>query len=306
MSHTFPSSLRWGLVSFSLLWAGTQPMAAQAGEQPAIACPCGKPDYALALNEDFDKLSLQRNGGPGRWSTTGDGSNAYQLGNRTLPHERELYTDTDVVSALKLPPANQPFHIHDGILSITAAPLPDDARKATNLDYSSGLLVTKRSFLFEYGYVEVRAKVPAGRGLWPAIWLFRPDATYGEIDILELLGQEPGRAYSTIHYQVEDTGGAHHVEQTLVADSSGPSLSEGFHTYAVDWSATDVRFFIDGVEKGRSPTRPALNAPMYLLLNLAVGGAGSWPGPVDGSTVFPASFEIDYARIWTPHGAFVR
>lgn len=306
MSNNSTSGLRWGLMTFGLLSTCTPPVTALAATQPAIPCPCGKPDYALALNEDFDRLSLQRNGGPGRWSTTGDGSNAYQLGNRTLPHERELYTDSDVISALKLPPANQPFHIHDGILSIIAAPLPDDARKATNLDYSSGLLVTRRSFLFEYGYVEVRAKVPAGRGLWPAIWLFRPDSTYGEIDILELLGQEPGRAYSTIHYQIEDTGGAHHVDQTLVADNTGPSLAEGFHTYAVDWSASDVRFFIDGVEKGRSPTRPALNAPMYLLLNLAVGGAGSWPGPVDGSTGFPASFDIDYARIWTPHGAFVR
>ncbi len=306
MSFPIPSDRCFRLAISSLFLAATLPVAAWANEQAAMPCPCGRPDYTLALDEPFKTLDLQRNGGPGRWSTTGDGSNAYQLGNRTLPHEREIYVDSDVVSTLKLPAANQPFHIRNGGLSITAAPLPDDVRKATGFDYSSGLLVTRRSFLFEYGYVEVRAKIPAGRGLWPAIWLFRPDATYGEIDILEVLGHQPGRAYSTIHYQIEDSGGAHHVEQTLVADNTGPSLADGFHTYAVDWSATEIRFLIDGVEKGRAPTRPALNAPMYLLLNLAVGGAGSWPGPVDGSTAFPASFDIDYARIWTPHGAFVR
>ena len=101
-------------------------------------------------------------------------------------------------------------------------------------------------------------------------------------------------------------GGAPDVEQTLVVDDAGPSLAEGFHTCAVDGSAADIGFLIDGVEKGRSPKRPALNAPMYPLFNRAVGGAGSWPGPVGGGTVSPAQFDIDYARIWTPDGASVR
>ena len=116
------SRLGLGLRTLALVWIVAQPTKAWAVEHlPAIACPRGKPDYALALDETFDQLSLRRNGGPGRWSTTADGSNAYQLGNRTLLHERELYTDADAMAALKLPPANRPFRVKDGILSISAA-----------------------------------------------------------------------------------------------------------------------------------------------------------------------------------------
>jgi beta-glucanase (GH16 family) len=179
----------------------------------------------------------------------------------------------------------------DGMLHLTAR--QDDQY---GVPYVSGLVMTggekfapaSPRFSFLYGYLEVRAKVPAGRGLWPAVWMmpasFNDDN--GEIDVLEVLGSEPTHARFTLHRNGREENHGW----------DGPDLSGGFHTYAVDWQPDHVSWYVDGIERART-TRAALICPepMYPILNLAVGALGERP---DGTAPFPASMDVDYVRIW--------
>jgi hypothetical protein len=172
-----------------------------------------------------------------------------------------------------------------GMLRLTAR--PDDRH---GVPYVSGLAMTggeaalpaSPRFGFLYGYLEVRAKVPAGKGLWPAIWMmpasFNDDA--GEIDVLEVFGDQPSHARFTVHRG--------HPQEGHGWD--GPDLSADFHTYAVDWQPDHVAWFVDGVERART-TRADLvcREAMYVILNLAVGG------PTAGRPTPPPRFP----RRWT-------
>jgi beta-glucanase (GH16 family) len=147
-------------------------------------------------------------------------------------------------------------------------------------------------FYFQYGYVEIRAQVPKGQGLWPAVWLLAQGADSAEeIDIMEVLGGDPGTVHTTIHYK-RPTG------QKMVKgyETHGTDFSADFHTYAVDWEWDKIVWFIDGKEVFRV-TDHVPHEPMYLIANLAVGGA--WPGYPDQTTQFPATFRIDFIRVFT-------
>ena len=228
----------------------------------------------LAFSDEFDGPALDP-----RWSTT------FPDGKRSLDRELQTYGD-DVAG-------RSPFRLADGTLSIVASAPPEggDGR------YGSGMLSSHASYSFTYGYAEVRARIPAGKGLWPAFWLFRtdggkPGAPYGEIDVLEILGEEPGVAYATLHSGPQWEG--RRIDQ--VEARADPPYSEGFHTFAVDWREDETVFIVDGKETGRFPTPPEAKADMHILLNLAVGGP--WGGPPDAATPFPAAYEIDYVRVW--------
>ncbi len=168
------------------------------------------------------------------------------------------------------------------------------APAAEGAPYASGLLSTHASYGFQYGYAEIRARVPAGQGLWPAFWMFRDDggAPYGEIDVMELLGGRPDTVYATIHAGPEWQGRKILQSKTV----SGEPYSDGFHTYAVDWQEDETAFYVDGREVGRFATPPEAKARMHLRLNLAVGGP--WGGPPVPATRFPSAFEIDWVRVW--------
>ena len=175
------------------------------------------------------------------------------------------------------------------MLTITARP----ESLSNGLQYVSGLIDTYKSFSQLYGYFEVRAQLPAGQGLWPAFWLLpADDVNTSELDAFEVLGNDPSSLYATVH---GTTGGqsASLSEKLAVADTSA-----GFHTYGVDWEPDTVTFYMDGVEIASEPTPASMDKPMYVLLNLAVGGAGSWPGAPDGTTPAAAQFNIDYVRAY--------
>ena len=182
--------------------------------------------------------------------------------------------------------------VGDGMLHLTAR--KDDVN---GVPYVSGLVMTggekalpaSPRYSFLHGYLEVRAKIPAGKGLWPAIWMmpasFHDDN--GEIDVLEAVGDDPSHASFNIHRNGRDEGHGW----------DGPDLSGGFHTFAVDWEADHVSWFVDGVERART-TRTSLICPeaMYPIMDLAVGGKAA--GPPDATTPFPATLDVDYIRIW--------
>jgi beta-glucanase (GH16 family) len=187
-----------------------------------------------------------------------------------------------------------------GELRLTARPEDDltgflfDGTPHT-FPYSSGMVTSLGHFEFTYGYVEARARVPAGRGLWPAIWMLPSShETPPEIDVMEYVGHEPATTFHTVHRPGDDSS-------QVTVPFEGP-VADGFHVFGVRWEETAITYYVDGVERGRI-TRDVPAVPMYLLANLAVGG--EWPGPPDASTAFPATFAVDYIRVWTGPAAGV-
>ena len=159
--------------------------------------------------------------------------------------------------------------------------------------YTSGMITTYGKFSFTYGYVEARTRGTAGQGFWPALWAIPADRSWPpEIDILEILGQEPSRVYFTYHWGTP-------ANRQQSGDSwPGPDFSADWHTFGFYWGPDAMRWYVDGIERRPAFTQTAALAsqPMYFIANLAVGG--DWPGAPNGSTVFPNYFDLDYVRIW--------
>ena len=166
----------------------------------------------------------------------------------------------------------------NGVATITA--------KQSGGNWTGGILSTDTTKTFQYGFFEVRAQVPAGQGFWPAIWLYGGSGA-PEIDIMEDLGGDPDTVYQTYHF----AGGQNQAQTTI------PNLSSGYHLFQVLWQPGKITFYIDNVETG-SWTENVPSNPMYLMLNFDVGGPNDWGGAPDGSTPSPATFNIDYVRVY--------
>jgi hypothetical protein len=159
--------------------------------------------------------------------------------------------------------------------------------------YTSGLVITggrkyekPPGFVFTYGFVEARVRVPSGQGLWPAFWLLPANyESRPEIDIMEILGDTPSIQRMHYHWIGGDAG----------QNWEGPDFSEDWHTFAIDWTPEALIWYVDGVERWRFEESIS-DEPSYLLLNLSVGG--NWPGSPDDSTAFPGFYDIDYVRVW--------
>lgn len=200
------------------------------------------------------------------------------------------------------------IYLEDGKLVLKAI-------KTTNENgndyYTSGKVTGQNKQDFMYGKVVVSAKVPEGQGLWPAIWMMPTDESYygqwpkcGEIDIMEVLGNQTNIAYGTVHY------GEPHAEQQSIYTLENGSFSEDFHEFSVEWEPGEMRFYIDGnhyhtvndwftaVEGEEEKPYPApFDQTFFVQMNLAVGG--TWPGNPDETTDFDnAEFLIDYVRIY--------
>lgn len=238
--------------------------------------------------DEFDTLSLQADGG--RWRTT------YAYGGiaaRTLTSngEKQLYVDPGFRGSADAPLRMNPFRIDRGVLGITAARVDEaTAAKMWGYRYASGLLTTKGTFAQRYGYFEIRAKLPAGQGLWPAFWLLSADGTWPpELDVIEHLGRDPDTVYmSTVFGRSQD---ARTHEKVNV-----PGATTAFHTYGMRWDKTEVAFYVDRSEVGRVPTPASMHKPMYLLVNLAVGGG--WARDPDPAKPFGGTYAIDYVRAY--------
>jgi len=185
-----------------------------------------------------------------------------------------------------------------GHLVITALREPDGS-------YTSARLKTQGLYSFEYGHIEARIKLPAGKGLWPAFWLL--GANYpqvgwpacGELDVMEMVGQQPSIVHGTIHGPGPD-----YVNGFGGIFQSPTPLTGNFHVYAADWTPTYVTFSVDGspyftINRSQipPPNQWALDNSMYIILDLAVGGV--WPGSPTASTPFPARMVVDYVRVST-------
>lgn len=172
-------------------------------------------------------------------------------------------------------------------------------------NYTSGRIRTIGLGDWLYGRIEVRAKLPAGRGTWPAIWMLASDSPYGswpamgEIDIMEAVGHEPGRTNSAIH-----TGGLNHrLGNNPFASLTVPTSATEFHTYAVDWTPNRITTYVDDSislifnRNGGDWQRWPFDNAFHLLLNIAVGGTWGGAQGVDPA-VFPTRMEVDYVRVY--------
>lgn len=190
------------------------------------------------------------------------------------------------------------FQVKDGILKIQI-----EERKAfydgAVRDYASGMMTTAGKFSQRYGRFEIRCRIPKGKGLWPAFWMLPdPPSWPPEIDVLEILGREPDKVYLTHHWAVP--GKPHGTTANHGGEFKGPDFSADFHTFAVEWDPTMIRWLVDDEERFRS-TEEIPDVPMFMLVNLALGG--EWAGTPDEATPFPSYFEVDWVRAWRKEGA---
>ncbi|MCS6776250.1 MAG: glycoside hydrolase family 16 protein [Chloroherpetonaceae bacterium] len=166
-----------------------------------------------------------------------------------------------------------------------------ERRSMGGMPYTSGMISSYGKFAQQYGWFEIRARFPKGKGLWPAFWLLPATKAWPpEIDILEILGHETNKVYFSTHYR--DAEGKHRYR---TQHWTGPDFSRAYHTFAVEWNEKECIWYVDGVERARS-SEGIPHEPMYILANLAVGG--DWPGMPDHTTVFPAYMDIDYIRVY--------
>jgi beta-glucanase (GH16 family) len=273
-------SSRVALAVAGCLVCASMPKAAE------IQTPTGVSAIRLTFDDEFDKFVSSPNGNAG-WMTAfpyeGEAARALPAPLSTNK-EAQFYSDLSV--------GVNPFRVHDGVLHISAA--PSTGYVPYGLHYTSGIITTLRSFSQTYGYFEIRAKIPAGKGLWPAFWLLPSNYEhdhYSELDIFEILGDAPSTLYATTHHAGSDNKWIGNLQKLSIPDSSAH-----FHTYGADWEPDKIAFYMDGKVIATAPTPPPMNKPMYILVSLAVGDVGSWPGAPDKSTKWPAVMQIKYVR----------
>ncbi len=222
--------------------------------------------WSLVFSDEFDGTSIDE----AKWN----------VGNpldRIINNELQAYVPEAV-------------SVRSGLLELTANRGATGYR-GTRLPFTSGTVTTYEKFAFTFGRLIVRARLPSGQGLWPAVWLLPESLEWPpEIDLFEVRGQAPAILHQTIHWRDPERGPLFETAQHI-----GPDLSVDFHVFRVDWSSDVITWYVDEAETRRVTGRVP-SAPMYLNAALAVGG--DFPGPPDGSTPFPAVLEIDYVRVF--------
>lgn len=209
--------------------------------------------------------------------------NYEQGGNGWGNNELQVYTDKV---------AN--VHLDSGYLHITAL-------NPSGTSYTSGRINTQGKKQFTYGRVEIRAKLPEGQGIWPALWMLGGNyitigwPRCGEIDILELLGHQPAVAHGALHWNSSG-----HASRTNSYTLNNGTFSSGFHVFSLTWTPNKLIWMVDNNEffrlnKAEVSDFP-FDLPQFFILNVAVGG--NWPGSPNSSTVFPQHMIVDYVRLY--------
>ena len=241
--------------------------------------PMSYPGRTLLWSDEFNDGELDGN----RWThEIGTGNNGW--GNNELQYYREENT-----------------FMHEGTLVIEAR-----EERFGGSDYTSSRLITKDKQEFQYGRVDIRAALPEGQGLWPALWMLGADIddvgwpVCGEIDVMELVGNDMRRVHGTAHF------GSSVARRRFIGDSralgSGESYADNFHVYSIEWEENRIRWFVDD-ELYHELTPNMLqgeawpfNDEFFMIFNVAVGG--DWPGSPDPTTIFPQRMFVDYIRVF--------
>ncbi len=275
--------------------------AQSAYQRPNAAASGLSGSWNILFEDEFDSTELDKT----KWGTCF--SNFGVSGTNDCKHdqaEQEVYTPTGVT-------------VSNGSAVLTANNTPTDGQK-----YASGMIVTGPSakggsgslpigsasnfqgFSFQHGYVEIRAQVPSGPGLWPAFWLLDDDGSYPpEIDIFEILDTDTTVDHMHFHPATgpnanPDGGGSGDTISPGNDFTASTDLSKDYHIYGLDWEPGSLTWYLDGKQIGQynNDNNDISTKAQYIIINLAVGGDYPTGNPANG--IYPASMKIDYVRAW--------
>lgn len=251
-----------------------------------IPDPLATPDgWNLVWSDEFDGDSVD----PAKWEfQLGDGCDIGLCGWGN--GEFQNYTTQNTT-------------VSDGTLKIVA-------REESDGSFTSSRLRTLDRGDWTYGRFEVRAKLPVGQGIWPAIWLLFSEDTYGgwaasgEIDIMEAIGSEPDEVFGTLHYGGQFPDNVFSGEEFKLASGT---FNDDFFVFTVEWEEGEIRWYINNVlfqtqtsddwyTTGSTDPAAPFNHDFHMILNVAVGG--NLPGAPDDTTPFPQTMEVDYVRVY--------
>ncbi len=170
-----------------------------------------------------------------------------------------------------------------------------------NNEFTSARLITRYKKIFTYGIIDIKAKLPAGNGTWPALWMLGNNVKQvgwpmcGEIDIMEHVGRNPGVIHSSIHNK-SGYGATPYTGKITIKKPN-----DKYHIYSIEWTVDYITFFVDGRKvyhyqpESKTPENWPFDKPAYLIFNIAIGG--TWGGEVD-KNIFPAVMKIDWVKVY--------
>lgn len=269
-SYTYPLS---GTRDYTVTVKASNASGKSLAKSITITVTVAHSDPSLVWSDEFDTNGAPD---PSKWGyDIGTGSNGW--GNNEL----EYYTNR-----------TENASVQNGVLKITAI-----KEAFSGSAYTSARLLSKGKFEMKYGRVEVKAKLPAGVGTWPAIWMLGADINAvgwpdcGEIDIMEHKGSELNKIYGTFHYPGRFGGNAD-GNTTVISNATTE-----FHVYGLEWTATEIKISVDGQVYHTLANSAAVpfNKNFFFILNVAMGG--NFAGAVDPNFT-SASMEVDYIRVY--------
>jgi beta-glucanase (GH16 family) len=247
----------------------------KAAPSGGYVSPMSYPGYTLVWNDEFNGTSLNL----ADWT--------YEIGGGGWGNNELQYYRAENTS------------VGNGLLTIEAREENFGGR-----NYTSSRLKTQAKQFFRYGKIDIRAALPYGQGLWPALWMLGESFAQvgwpasGEIDIMEMIGGN-GRedtVHGTVHWQHAGTHASYGGSQTL----SGETYADKYHVFGIEWDSTAIRWFVDGVQYHVIDITPAelseLHGDFFFIFNVAVGG--NWPGSPDATTLLPQRMLVDYVRVF--------
>ena len=308
--------LRGGFTALSLFCALACAIVSPC--HSSAAEPAESPKWKLTWSDEFEGAEIDKS----KWD--------FDIGNGFFNYDAFVWISgwgNNELQYYTREPENA--SVKEGMLHIRAV-----KESYNGCGYTSAKLKTRKRdgtplFNQKYGKFEFRAKLPTGKGVWPALWMLPQDDKYGtwassgEIDVLEARGQEPNKVLGTLHYGSRWPSNAYSGKHYILPNES--TIAE-FHVYTVEWEPGEIRWSVDGQQyasqsfwwsssqsdggKGVKPTKEAdLNAwpapfdqPFYLIMNVAVGG--KFLGNPDKSTAFPAEMVVDYVRVYERDGGY--
>jgi beta-glucanase (GH16 family) len=232
--------------------------------------------FTLSWSDEFSGKSINSS----NWS--------FERGNNNGWGNRELENYTDRI---------QNAFVSGGNLVIEAR-----QESLGGFNYTSARMVTKANQSFKFGRIDIRAKLPKGKGIWPALWMLGSNIDQiswpacGEIDILELVGHEPNKAHGTLHWGASSA--LHQFSGKNYVLNSG-HFYDSFHVFSMEWTADLIQIYVDDVpyfSMDISTGGLPFNEKFFFIFNVAVGG--DWPGSPDSSTVFPQRMIVDYVQVF--------
>jgi beta-glucanase (GH16 family) len=244
-------------------------------DNSGYSSPASYPGYTLSWSDEFNGKELDKSSWNYETGANGWGNN-----------ELENYTNSTTNSFIT-----------------SSEYLVIEARKEGSA-YTSARIQTMGKREFTHGRVDIRARLPKGQGVWPALWMLgsnigtTPWPACGEIDIMELLGHQPNKIYGTMHWGNAGEGSTH-----IGGDYTLPSedFSQKFHVFSIVWDSTKIEWLVDD-QKYFTGTKDQVNGnypfdkPFFFIFNVAVGG--NWPGNPDANTAFPQRMIVDYIRVF--------